>query len=69
MSTQITPPSTTMKWKCCDCKRTFDGPNNRAPSEGCYWCSSRNVLDVNVEPYLKPIRLAIRKMTAPATTP
>jgi len=39
----------TMTWHCVDCHSNFQGPTNSAPKNGCAYCGSQNVFDVNVE--------------------
>jgi hypothetical protein len=38
----------TMPWYCLDCRQRFEGPANRAPSEGCPRCHGQSIFDINV---------------------
>lgn len=49
--------SSSMPWKCIDCKTKFLGPLDRAPLRGCPSCGGRNVFDCNVTPLEVPYEI------------
>lgn len=47
--------TSTMPWKCIDCRASFQGPADRSPANGCPRCQSRHVIDINVTPFVRKL--------------
>ena len=38
-----------MKWHCLECRKSFQGPTDHQPKEGCAHCGSHRIFDCNIE--------------------